>query len=267
MMIPPNHVLKAFGVRGDPVLLPGGQGTAFRAGNVVLKPTQYEVEAIWVSEVLSGIVEKEFRVPRFLSSDIGELLVDGWMAYEFLPGEMVKGHWDEKRKVLEHFHRALKDVPKPPFFAHRDDPWALADFMAWGEIPISCHVRLKSAVEKLVECLQPINVTNQIIQGDPDNILFEEELPPAIIDFCPYWRPSEFALAVLVVDKLVWEGADESIVKVFKDIPEFPQLLVRAELRRVLELDGLYSQWGKDCLDEVEAHMPTIELICSLVRH
>ena len=264
-MTPPEHVLKAFGIRGTPEVLQGGQGTTFRVGDIVFKPTHNEVETIWVIEVLSGMVDAGVRVPTYLSSDGGDVLVDGWMAYEFLPGEMVKGHWEEKRMVLEQFHGALKDVPPPPFFAQRDDPWALADFMAWGEMPIDCHLRLEPAVERLVGCLESIEVINQIIQGDPDNILFEEGLPPAIIDFCPYWRPMEFAFAVLVVDKLVWEGADESIVKVFEDILEFPQLLVRAELRRVLELDGVYRQFGRDCLNEVDAHLPTIELIGSLV--
>jgi uncharacterized protein (TIGR02569 family) len=263
-MEPSISTLEAFGVRGRPVPLPGGQGTTFRVGNIVLKPTHNEVETIWVIEVLDGIVENAFRVPQFLSSDTGELLVDGWMAYEFLPGKMVQGHWVEKREVLERFHRSLKDVPFPPFFAHREDPWALADFMAWGEMPITCHARLKHAVKKLVECMEPIEVTNQIIQGDPDNILFAKNLPPAIIDFCPYWRPADFALAVLVVDKLVWEAADESIVQVFADISEFPQLLVRAELRRILEIDGHFRQFGKDCLDEIDAHLPTIEFICSM---
>lgn len=265
-MIPPNRVLEAFGVRGNPVLLSGGQGTAFRVGDVVLKHTRYEVEEIWVIEVLGGIMEEGFRVPRFLSSDIGEVVVEGWMAYEFLPGQMVKGRWAEKRVVLDRFHKALIGVPEPPFFAHRDDPWALADFMAWEERPIICHERLKPEVEKLVEYLEPIEVRNQIIQGDPDNILFAEEVPPAIIDFCPYWRPREFALAVLVVDGLVWGGAKRSILQEFTDIPEFPQLLIRAELRRVLELDGLFHQFGKDCLNEVETHWSTIELICSLLE-
>jgi len=32
-----------------------------------------------------------------------------------------------------------------------------------------------------------------------------------------------------------------------------------------LELDGHYWQFGTDCLDEVDVHLPTIEFICSLV--
>lgn len=262
-MIPSARVLDAFGVHGKPMRMSSGQGVTFRVGESVLKPVHNEVEAIWVIEILSGLEERGFRVPQYLTAADGDVLVDGWMAYEFLPGTMLEGHWAAKRDALERFHGALKGIPPPPFFANRDDPWALADFMAWGELPITCHERLKPAVEQLVSCLKPIRVTNQIIQGDPSNILFEEGLPPAIIDFCPYWRPSAFALAVLVVDDLVWKGAEPSILKEFEDIRDFDQLLVRAELRRVLELDGHYRQFGKDCLDEVDAHLPTIKFICT----
>ncbi len=265
-MIPPARVLEAFGVRGKSVCLSSGQWKTFQVGKSVLKQSHNGVEAIWVIEILSGIEERGFRVPHYLTAVDGDVLVDGWMAYEFLPGTMLEGHWASKREALERFHGALKGIPPPPFFANRDDPWAVADFMAWGELPIACHERLTPAVEQLVSCLKPIRVTNQIIQGDPSNILFEEGLPPAIIDFCPYWRPSAFALAVLVVDDLVWKGAEQSILKVFEDVRDFDQLLVRAELRRVLELDGHFRQFGEECLDEVDVHLPTIEFIRSRTK-
>ena len=73
-------------------------------------------------------------------------------------------------------------------------------------------------------------------------------------------------MAVLVVDALVWGGANTSIIQDFVDISEFTQLLIRAELRRVLELDGHFRQFEKDCLDEVDAHLPTIEFICALTK-
>ncbi len=262
-MNPPAHVLDAFGVQGQPIRMPSGQGITYRVGESILKPSHNEVEAIWVIEILSGLEERGFRVPQYLTAADGDVLVDGWMAYEFLPGTMLEGHWAAKREALELFHLALEGISPPLFFANRDDPWALADFMAWGELPIVCHERLKPGVQQLEQCLQPIRATNQIIQGDPSNILFEEGFPPAIIDFCPYWRPSDFALAVLVVDALVWKDAEPSILKWFEDIRDFDQLLVRAELRRLLELDGHYRQSGKDCLDEVDAHLTTVELICS----
>jgi hypothetical protein len=50
-----------------------------------------------------------------------------------------------------------------------------------------------------------------LIHGDlTGNVLFHDELPPAIIDFTPYWRPLEFQSAVVVADALVWEGAPPS---------------------------------------------------------
>ena len=44
------------------------------------------------------------------------------------------------------------------------------------------------------------------------NVLFARGLPPAVIDFSPYWRPVGFASAVVVGDALLWEGADESLL-------------------------------------------------------
>jgi hypothetical protein len=38
-------------------------------------------------------------------------------------------------------------------------------------------------------------------------VLFHDGLPPAIIDFTPYWRPVGYASAIVVADALVWEGA------------------------------------------------------------
>ena len=40
-MRPGPGVLAAFGARADPVSLPGGEGTAWRAGEAVLKPRQH----------------------------------------------------------------------------------------------------------------------------------------------------------------------------------------------------------------------------------
>jgi hypothetical protein len=37
--IPSQDILNTFGVSGKPVLLPGGEGTCYRVGNVVFKPT------------------------------------------------------------------------------------------------------------------------------------------------------------------------------------------------------------------------------------
>ncbi len=263
-MLPPENVRASFGARGKPKRLAGGQGTTYLAGKIVFKPVEDETEARWIIDILNRVEQRGFRTPKFLVSTNGTFLVDGWMAYEFLPGTYVKGSWKEKREALEAFHRSLKTVPYPLFFEARKNPFARADRMAWGEMAIECHNRLQPAVEKITTHIKPLQLPNQIIQGDPGNILFSEDDTPAIIDFSPYWRPAEFSFAVLIVDALVWERATQSIFEEFSDVRHINQLLLRAELRRILELDGLHRMYGRDCLGEIDTHIPTVELICSM---
>ena len=47
---PPGEVLRAFGVRDEPVLLDGGQRRTWRAGDVVLKPVEDPDEHVWLCE-------------------------------------------------------------------------------------------------------------------------------------------------------------------------------------------------------------------------
>ncbi len=263
-MFPSKQVIASFGVRGNTRRLTGGQGTTYLVGKTVFKQVENEVVTRWVIDTLAQIEQRGFRIPRFLVSTSGEFLVDGWVAYDFLPGTHVKGRWIEKRGVLDAFHRSLKNVSYPPFLEARMDPWARADKMAWGEMIIECHSWLQPFVNKLTAEIKPLQPLNQVIQGDPGNIIFTEDEAPAIIDFSPYWRPADFSLAVLIVDALVWEDATNSILEYFRDVRQLNQLLVRAELRRILELDGLHRIYGRDCLDEIDKHKPTVELICSM---
>lgn len=66
------------------------------------------------------------------------------------------------------------------------------------------------------------------------NVLFADGLAPAIIDFSPYWRPAPFASAVVVADALLWEGADERLLRAFESEPDFAQYLLRALIYRAV---------------------------------
>ena len=88
---------------------------------------------------------------------------------------------------------------------------------------------------RLVTALRPIEATSQLIQGDlTGNVLFADGLPPAIIDFSPYWRPAGFAAAIVVGDALLWEGADEELPRNYDHVPFFSQYLVRALIYRAV---------------------------------
>jgi hypothetical protein len=43
-------------------------------------------------------------------------------------------------------------------------------------------------------------------------VLLSDGLAPAVIDMSPYWRPTAYAEAVVVVDALLWRRADSMLV-------------------------------------------------------
>ena len=160
--IPPKHVLEAFCLEGDPVLLPGGQGTSTRVGNAVIKPGNDEGEASWVAELMNTIQEEGFRVPRPVRSTSGAWIHEGWIVYEVVEGKHVQGRWEEKIEVCQAFHKAIATYPKPAFLDTATHGYAVADRVAWGEQPMIAHERVKPALERLRKLLRPIDVSNQL---------------------------------------------------------------------------------------------------------
>ena len=124
-MRPGPEVLASFGVSADPVSLPGGEGTAWRAGEVVLKPAGDPRVARWTADLyrdlapsapsaplspfsplspfaslsslapsgpLAARQDPGFRVPRPLGTTAGDWVAGdtrtgAWTAWQWLPGE------------------------------------------------------------------------------------------------------------------------------------------------------------------------------------
>ena len=97
------------------------------------------------------------------------------------------------------------------------------------------------------------------------NVLFEDGLPPAVIDFSPYWRPTGFASAVVVGDALLWEGADESLLTAVAHVDDFPQFLLRALIFRAV-VDALFRAGEPARPDGDDCFLAPVELACSLAR-
>lgn len=259
---PTQDVLNAFGIIEVPHLLLGGGGTTYRAGNIILKPIANSAEAEWLAYLFNSIPEVGFRVARPIQSTHGTWSVNGWTASHFVLGEEVKGRWSEKIRISRAFHHALSAYPQPPHIATARHPWAIADRFAWGEEEVNYHGRLTPALHELLALTQPVSLPSQLIHGDmTGNILFHDPLFPAVIDMSPYWRPAEFATAIIVIDSIVWEGADNSLVESVINTDQMYQLLLRAAIRRIMELDGVYKQFGQDCLAQVNAYQRIVVLL------
>ncbi|MHA1927203.1 MAG: hypothetical protein ACTSV2_01350 [Candidatus Thorarchaeota archaeon] len=272
---PSKLVLDAFRIRGDVTPLSGASKRAYLAGNTILKysPESNEVELVWLSNLLGRIQSHNFRLQKFIKSNEGHYLVDGWLAYDCMPGEFFNDidYLRQKRNVLQLFHTAIKNEPLPPhLMSEKKDPWTIADRMAWGEQPIICHERLRTAIGTLVDFVEPLDLPNQLIQGDPENVLFSDDAPPALIDISWHFRPADFSLAVLAVDvvscwckgKCMCLDSGE-VYSIFEDIDHIDQLLLRAILRRVLELEGL-RKYDETYLETVSGLLPAIKFVSTL---
>jgi uncharacterized protein (TIGR02569 family) len=255
---PPDRVLTAFGCRVEPVPLPGGEGRTWRAGEIVLKPVDEEGEAAWVAELLSTLRADGFRVPRPIRAGDGRWVVDGWTAWQRVEGEH-EPRWGDVIRAGEAFHRALEGVPRPTFLDRRTNQWATGDRVAWGELPLDDYVHMKHLPE-LAAALRPLDLPAQLIHGDlTGNVLFAPGLPPAVIDFSPYWRPPAFASAIVVADALVWEGADESVLHEVAHVEHFDQLFVRALIyRKVTDRIARAGEPERD--DDADPYLPIVRL-------
>ncbi len=269
---PSKEILEAFGISETPIKLQGGQGTSFKAGGVVLKPIENEEETNCLAELTSKIIEKGFRIARPIKAMNGEWVYKGWKANKFVKGREVKKRWEQKLSVSRKFHNSLIGIPKPAFLDKIDNPWAIADKMVWGGLPMKYGEKLKPLMLRLERLIKPINPINQIIHGDmTGNILFYPFVSPAIIDLSLYWHPAKYAEAIIVVDSIVWYSAPDSLINKLDDtsdnntsnnVFEINQLLIRATMWRIKTKEEYIAKYGKNGDDlEIEPYRHLIELI------
>jgi len=272
-MRPGPEVLASFGASADPVSLPGGRGTAWRAGEVVLKPAGDPRVARWTADLyrdldpldlldplspldpLAARRDPGFRVPRPLRTVAEDgatgdwvaqdPLAGAWVAWQWLPGEPaswsgVSPFWPSLIAASRAFHAALVGRPAPPWLGRDGSQWTVGDQVAWGErdpgsVLAAAPGPLAAQLRSLLAALRPVRLPAQLIHGDlGGNVLFAAGEPPAVIDFSPYWRPAGLALAVAAVDALTWSGAEPAILGELADQPELDQLLARAHVGRLV---------------------------------
>ncbi len=231
---PPLHVLRAYGLSDEPVPLPGGQGRTFRVGDAVVRLGDGAALDAWLADVLASVVEDGFRVPRPLAArdwrcDDG-WTVDGWAAWTLVAGEQraVGADWALGVEVARRFTTALAKVPRPAFLDQRTDVFAAADRIAWGELVVPGHDDAAELVAELVAQARPDHTPPQVVHSDiAGNLLWADGRAPAVIDLSPSWRPAGLAPAQVVVDAVLWYGADACLADEL-DGPDPTSLVARA---------------------------------------
>jgi uncharacterized protein (TIGR02569 family) len=245
----PGTVLAAFGVTGDiPARFPGGQGTTWRVGQVVLKPADSVREGRWFAEVYDALSGPGFRVPRPVRAATGDWVAHDWVCYRWVAGAPadwsgVSPRWPELMAVSRALHAALAGVPVPAWQRTVENPWTIGDQVAWGgrdPEPLlgPAAGQVAGQVRRLLAALRPVDLPDQLIHADlSGNVLFADGMPPAVIDFSPLRRPAGLPLAIAAVDALQWHGARPAVLDHLDGEPEFDQLLARALIyRQVTEI-------------------------------
>jgi hypothetical protein len=298
-MRPGPQVLAAFGASAGPVRLPGGEGRAWRAGQIVLKPADEPQVARWTADLyhdLAGRPRPGFRVPRPVRSAAGDWIArdpvvgdpaggddtaGAWVAWQLVPGEHADWSgfspcWPRLIAASRAFHAALAGRPAPSWLGQDGSPWTVADQMAWGDrdpggILGSGSSRLggqvlRGQVRSVLAALRPVRLEAQLIHGDlGGNVLFAEGEPPAVIDFSPYWRPAGLALAVAAVDALLWSGATPAILDELAAQPELDQLLARALVYRLVTEMIFRRDDGSGLEAVARAGQPVTDLVLARV--
>jgi uncharacterized protein (TIGR02569 family) len=246
----PAGVLAAFGVAGvAPVRLSGGQGTTWRAGEIVLKPADSVRAGRWFADVYDTLTGPGFRVPRPVRAASGDWVAEGWTGWQWVSGAAadwsgVSPRWPELVAVSRALHAALAAVPVPSWRATEENPWTIGDEVAWGERdpgPLLGPAAgpLAGQVRRLLAALRPVDLPHQLIHADlAGNVLFADGMPPAVIDFSPLERPALLPLAVVAVDALMWKRARPEVLHWLGQLlggeAELDQLLGRALVYRLV---------------------------------
>jgi len=266
-MTPSQNVLDAFELTEIPLPLTGGEGTSYRCGDCVLKPVANQEEAESIAGMLSILKVDGLRVNKPRKTVNGTWTHDGWVAYAYLEGQESKGNVLEKLRVAERLHQGLRDIPAPEFIGKRNHVWEVADNAVWDTTGLSFDDAIQPDLDALMGQLKPVKITSQLIHGDlTGNILFHPEYPPAVIDFSLYWRPADYAKAIIIVDSIVWDDAPLTLLDAIDNTGDMQQFLIRALLWRIKTSELFYKQHQHAVDDIVKPYKPLINATLSRKR-
>lgn len=235
---PTVGVVRAFHVHDRRLRpLPGGQGVAWSDGRVVLKPVDFAPAHDWVCDVYAGWTSHDtVRVPEPVKSYDDTWVIEGWAAHVWVAGRdaVVPDELDAIREASDAFHDAVSYLKRPDWMDDRHDPWAFGDRIAWEGAQLEGDPVILALAETLRDALRPVRSADQVIHGDIlPNVLVADRLPPAVIDWPPYFRPRAMALAIAATDAVTFRGVSTDLFDEWASGPEWDQLLLRSLLYRL----------------------------------
>ena len=275
---PPEHVLGTFGIKSGHLEEVGDWSGGWRSGEIVLSMVSDHARAAWSAKVRENLFVDGLRLARPIRSTDGRYVVSGWRADTFVAGTPEPRH-DEVVSSGVRLHEATSSLERPRFLTQTPvPPWTdvdvflVADRAAWDERPLQTlplgappvpegenRQRFMELISQLAGLRKPTKAQPQLVHGDLyGTVLFAGAAAPGITDITPYWRPASWAAGVAVVDALSWGDADDGLIERWEDLPEWPQMLLRALIFRLC-VHALHPR-------STEEALPGLMRTASLVR-
>lgn len=252
-MRPSARVLDLFAVPDTVQPLAGGQGRSVRAGDLVLSPDRHPATQEWLSPLLARLAvdldqdptraRQDLRIAVPVPARDGSWVVEGWAASRYEPGTVTCRDLEVTLAAGRLLHARLATaVPqRPSQLDTRDDRWAEAERVAFGEAPMPrltpSLARLTARITAELDGDATGTGHPQLVHADlAGNVLLDAAGAPVVIDVAPAWRPATWAEAVCVLDSVVWAGADPAVLGRWTREPVRTELL-RAIVFRLLSDD------------------------------
>ncbi|TMU83548.1 hypothetical protein FGG79_19140 [Bacillus sp. BHET2] len=242
-MVLSEETVHSFNLNGEIVPLLGGQNTSVRVNDAVLKPVEEVLHYEWLLTIIERFNPQGYRLSKPVRSNKGTFVSGGWICTQFECGEEENGRIKEKLQVARLFHHDLSNINVKDM-VQVDNRWAKAHRIAWQTEEISKE--LPNKTRKIInDLLLKVSLNEhykvQIVHADlSGNILFEEVLPPLVIDFSPTVAPVEYAEAILVCDCIAWQGSKVSEIDVLSNNEFYKEMIIRAVVFR-LAVEAIFS--------------------------
>ncbi len=246
-----------FGLVGDCVRVIGGQNTSIKYNDIIVKPVDDIEYYIFAANIMYNLKSNDYRISRPIKSKSGKFVVDGYAASHYEKGEHDFNRTEDILKVSKHLHKDLSriKVTDNPVF---NNPWAKANDVLWRDREIDYRLfspPIKNLVNKLLSEIKPIDLPCQLIHADlGGNVLFDDNLPPLVIDFSPTYAPYEYANAIILCDNIAWNNWSLDTLKYLGDIKYSDELCKYAVAFRVLSSVLIAGNSEKNISNEWKAY-------------
>lgn len=249
----PSRVRDAFHSSDEPAqALPAAWDYGWRVGNLVFAQVANYERSVSSARIRQDLQVEGLRIARPVRAADGRFTSSGWRASQYVPGQVL-ARVDETVAAALRLDEAFREVDIPDSFKDIDfnDVFSVSDHLAWSRQPqtalaFDTEIAAQDTAQQLLEMLSPyfaeVNAPMQVCHADMfATTIYAGNQAPTVTDFVGVARPYGYSAALAIVDALIAEATELSIVQRYDHIPEFSQLIVRALAYRIL-VHGLHPE-------------------------